>query len=250
MKMDDVVLLKTEHKGKIKELIVSVSDGQLHTEFGIIELEDLIDKEFGDFISSHKGQEYVIQKPRMPDLFKHAKRTGAPMMPKDIGAIIGHTGLNKDDTVLDSGTGSGILAMYLGSVAKKVVSYEVREEFIKVARRNIEMAGLNNIEVRCGNIVDAIKELDEGFDVITLDTIDSKDVIPHVRNVLLPGGFVVTYSPFMEQAKEIRDALKKADAFEANTFEFTEREISFSERGTRPSTTRVGHTGYITIARF
>lgn len=250
MKLDDVVLLKAEHKGKIKELIASVSAGQLHTEFGFIELGDLLDKEFGDIISSHKGKNFVIQKPRMPDFFKHAKRTGAPMMPKDIGVILAYTGLNKNDVVLDSGTGSGILAMYLGSVAKRVVSYEVREDFIKVARRNIEMAGLDNVEVRCGNIVDEIKDLDEKFDVITLDTMDSKDVIPHVKKVLLPGGFVVTYSPFLEQTKEIRSAIKKAGVLEVHTFECMEREISFSDRGTRPATARVGHTGYITVARF
>ncbi|TAN36219.1 MAG: SAM-dependent methyltransferase, partial [Candidatus Methanoperedens sp.] len=34
------------------------------------------------------------------------------------------------------------------------------------------------------------------------------------------------------------------------TIETIEREISFTARGTRPSTSRVGHTGFITIARY
>lgn len=171
------------------------------------------------------------------------------MMPKDIGPIIAYTGLNKHDTVLDAGTGSGVLAMYLGSIAKRVLSYEVREDFAQLARQNILSAGLDNVEVRCGNVVDEIVTLDERFDLVTLDTQDSKNVIPHVRKVLNPGGFLVTYSPFFEQTKDIREAIDAADFYDVRTMEFSEREISFSERGTRPATARVGHTGFITIAR-
>jgi tRNA (adenine57-N1/adenine58-N1)-methyltransferase len=185
----------------------------------------------------------------MPDFFNHAKRTGAPMTPKDIGLIIAYTGLNKNDSVLDAGTGSGILAMYLGSIAKRVLSYEVRDNFAVVARKNIQNAGLDNVEIRCGNIVEEISSIEERFDVVTLDTQDSRDVVSHIPAILNPGGFLVTYSPFFEQTKEIRDAITAANFYDVKTIECSEREISFSERGTRPSTMHVGHTGFITIAR-
>jgi tRNA (adenine57-N1/adenine58-N1)-methyltransferase len=245
----ELVLLKTFHRDKVKEFIAKVSDGQLHTNFGIIELSSLVDKEPGDIVVSHMGHEFTIQRPKMPDFFRHAKRTGAPMMPKDIGMIIAYTGLNKNDVVLDAGTGSGILTMYLGSIAKRVVTYEVKEDFMKVARKNVENAGLDNVELRCSDIVDEIKNIDEKFDVITLDTQNTKDVIPNVKKILYPGGFIATYSPFFEQTKEIRDALDAEGFDEVMTMEFSEREISFSSRGTRPSTSKVGHTGFITIAR-
>ncbi len=245
----ELVLLKTSHRGKVREFIVKVSDEQMHTDFGIIELSSLLEKVPGDTVISHKGQEFTIQRPKMPDFFRHAKRTGAPMMPKDIGMIIAYTGLNKNDVVLDAGTGSGILTMYLASIAKRVVTYEVREEFAKVARSNVMNAGLDNVELRCGDIVHEIRNIDERFDVITLDTQNSKDVIPNIRDVLYPGGFLATYSPFFEQTKEIRDAMEGAGFYEVTTIECNEREIAFSARGTRPSTTKVGHTGFITIAR-
>jgi tRNA (adenine57-N1/adenine58-N1)-methyltransferase len=245
----ELVLLKTFHRDKVKEFIAKVSDDQLHTNFGIIELSSLVDKEPGDIVVSHMGHEFTIRRPKMPDFFRHAKRTGAPMMPKDIGMIIAYTGLNKNDVVLDAGTGSGILTMYLGSIAKRVVTYEVKEDFMKVARKNVENAGLDNVELRCSDIVDEIKNIDEKFDVITLDTQNTKDVIPNVKKILYPGGFIATYSPFFEQTKEIRDALDAEGFDEVMTMEFSEREISFSSRGTRPSTSKVGHTGFITIAR-
>ncbi|WP_406670971.1 tRNA (adenine-N1)-methyltransferase [Methanolobus sp. ZRKC4] len=242
-------MLKTSYRGKVREFIVKVSDDEFHTDFGIIDLSVLLEKSPGDSVTSHMGQEFTLQRPRMPDFFNHAKRTGAPMMPKDIGTVIAYTGLNKDDAVLDAGTGSGILAMYLGSIAKHVLSYEVREDFVDVAKQNVLNAGLDNVEIRCGNIVDEISSIEDSFDVVTLDTQDSKDVIPHVRKVLNPGGFLVTYSPFFEQTKDIRKAIDVAGFYDVRTMEFSEREISFSERGTRPATSRVGHTGFITIAR-
>ncbi len=225
-------------------------EGEMHTDLGIIKLDELGTKSFGDKISSHLGVEFIIQKPRAPDFFKHAKRSGAPMMPKDIGVIISNTGLCSSDCVLDAGTGSGILAIYLGMIAKKVVSYEVREEFLELARKNIELAGLSNIELRHGDIAVEVQKLEGKFDVVTLDTIAAADVVPYVPQVLYPGGFLAVYSPFFEQAKEVREAIGKTCFSEVRTIENIEREISFTERGTRPSTSRVGHTGFITIARY
>jgi len=247
--METPVILKTFHEGKMREYFVTTSH-ELHTDLGIVNLDELSTKSFGDKINSHLGIEFTIQKPRAPDFFKHAKRSGAPMMPKDIGVIISNTGLCSSDYVLDAGTGSGILVIYLGGIAKKVVSYELREEFIGIARRNIALTGISSIELRRGDIFDEIRELDEKFDLITLDMPDASRIIPHIPKVICPGGFLAAYSPFFEQAKDIRLALEKTNLTEVTTMETIEREISFTERGTRPATARVGHTGFITIARY
>jgi tRNA (adenine57-N1/adenine58-N1)-methyltransferase len=249
MAMETPVILKTFYKGKMKEYFTR-AEGELHTDLGIIKLEELRTKSPGDTVKSHLGVEFIIQKPKAPDFFKHAKRSGAPMMPKDIGVIIANTGVCSSDHVLDAGTGSGILAIYLGGIAKAVVSYEQREEFIGIAQQNIALAGLSNVEVRHGDIVAEIQKLDERFDVVTLDTIVSPQVIPYVPQVIYPGGFLAVYSPFFEQTKEIREAIGKTGFSEVQTIETIEREISFTDRGTRPATARVGHTGFITIARY
>lgn len=247
--MDTPVILKLSHNGKIKEYF-AMPEGELHTDLGVIKLDELKDKKFGDKISSHLGFEFMIQKPRAPDFFTHSKRSGAPMMPKDIGVIISNTGLCSSDCVLDAGTGSGILVIYLGSIAKKVISYEIKQEFVELARRNIALTGLQNIELRQGDIVEAIQELDEKFDVITLDTGAAAQVVPFVPRIIYPGGFLAVYSPFFEQAKEVREAIGKTNCTDVKTIETLEREISFTDRGTRPATARVGHTGFITIARY
>lgn len=247
--MDTPAILKIFHSGKIKKYFV-LPEGEMHTDLGIIKLDELKEKSYGDKICSHIGFEFLIQKPRAPDFFNHARRTGAPMMPKDIGVIIANTGLCSTDHVLDSGTGSGILSIYLGGIARKVITYEIREDFIGIALENIAITGLSNIEVRCGDIVEEIRKIDEKFDVVTLDTGAAAQVIPYVPSVLYTGGYLAVYSPFFEQTKEVREAIEKTDFTEVRTIETIEREIAFTDRGTRPSTSRVGHTGFITLVRY
>lgn len=245
LKDGSIVLLK----GKKREFFVEVSDGKLHTDLGIIELKDLREREYGDRINTHLGHDFLIRKPRTPDFFRNCKRVGAPIVPKDIGIIIAYTGICKEDEVLDAGTGSGVLAIYLGSIASKVITYEKNAEFVKTAKKNIDNAGLKNVEVRHGDILSEIPKIKENFDIITLDMRDASQVIPYAKSILKPSGFLVTYSPFFEQSKDVRDAMGK-EFSEVKTLECMEREISFARGLTRPSTRVVGHTGFITIARL
>ncbi len=76
-----------------REYFSVAGEGKLHTDLGIVDLGSLEGKSWGEVVLSHKGVEFTIIKPRAPDLFRHMTRTGAPMMPKDIGAIIAYTGL-------------------------------------------------------------------------------------------------------------------------------------------------------------
>ena len=239
------VLLRAEGR---EYIALAGSEKPMHTDLGIVDLRSLTGKLWGDSVASHLGKEFLIIKPRAPDLFRHMKRTGAPVMPKDVGVIIAYTGLCPSDVVLDAGTGSGVLAAYLGIIAAKVITCEASEQFAAGARKNMERAGLHNVEVRHSDILQEIWSLEGPFDVITLDLQDAAKVIPGAPRLLRAGGFLAAYSPFFEQASEVRAAVEAAGFQDAITITITEQEMEYSRRGTRPST-RVGHTGFITIAR-
>lgn len=241
----EFVLLRAEGG---REYFTPVSEEKLHTDLGIVNLGEIAGKDWGDTIDSHLGKHFSILRPRTPDFFRHIKRTGAPMMPKDIGAIIAYTGVCPADTVLDAGTGSGVLAIYLGTIAKKVITYEVNEQFVEVAKKNVKNAGLTNVEVRHGDLVEEIGRIEGPFDVITLDMQEAAKVVPGAYKILRPGGFLATYSPFFEQTAAIRSAVEMEGFRDIFTGLMNEHEMEYSKRGTRPST-RVGHTGFLTIAR-
>jgi tRNA (adenine57-N1/adenine58-N1)-methyltransferase len=222
----------------------------LESDLGILEVPE--DVEPGDTVETHLETEFRVRKLRGPDLFNHLERTGAPMMPRDVGLVIGRTGLQSGDRVLDAGTGTGVLSASLGRLGARVTTYESDDAFADVARENMALAGVEEaVDVRTGDVTEELAELAEGepFDVLTLDTADAATVVEHAPELLVSGGFVAVYSPFVEQAREAVQAARAAGLADAETVETIQREMDVGDRGTRPSTHGVGHTGYLTFAR-
>jgi tRNA (adenine57-N1/adenine58-N1)-methyltransferase len=235
----DRVLLVREDR----EFYVQAGNKQFATDLGTIDLSVLIGSEPGDVVRTHMGSEFVMRIPRAPDFFTHAARSGAPMLPKDIGLVIAHTGMNRHDEILDAGTGSGIAVIYYAGIAKSVKTYEIRSNFSKMAAKNLKAARIDNVEIVEGDILTA----DGKFDIVHLDMHMSPEHIALAHNVLRPGGFLACYSPFLEQLFLVVEEAKKIFP-EVHIRESIEREIVRSVRGTRPST-RVSHSGYLTFAR-
>ena len=221
----------------------------LETDLGIIEVPD--DPAAGDVVESHLGETFRVQELRGPDLFDHFERTGAPMMPRDIGLVLGHTGVESGDRVLDAGTGTGVLSAYLGRIGAEVTTYERDPDFAEVARENMRMADVDEqVDVRTGDLTDHLEDLaGERFDVLTLDTEDAATVVERAPTLLVRGGFLAVYSPFVESSREVVAAAREVGLTEVETLETIQREMDFDDRGSRPSTAGVGHTGYLTFAR-
>ncbi len=220
------------------------------TDLGVLEVPE--DVSGGDVVETHLGAAFEVRELRGPDLFNHLERTGAPMMPRDVGLVIGHTGASDGDRVLDAGTGTGILATYLGRAGADVTTYEVDAEFADVARGNMETAGVaDRVDVRTGDVTEELDALAEAepFDVLTLDTGDAPTVVERADDLLVRGGYLAVYSPFVEGTRDAVFAAREAGCEGIETLETIQREMDFSDRGSRPSTAGVGHTGYLVFAR-
>lgn len=233
-------------RGSSREYFVRLGEGKLSTDMGMVDLVKAAECNDGDTITTHLGKEFMVIVPKACDYFAHGKRTGAPMMPKDIGIIMAYTGMCAHDRVLDAGTGSGIASIYFGGCANQVVTCEMREDFSKVAEGNILDAGLTNVECRVCDVLDVT---DGPFDIVHLDMQIREEHVEHAYNLLKNGGYFASYTPFLEQTCTVMDAASRMfDEDNVETVEIIERVLTRSARGTRPST-RVGHTGYITVAR-
>ncbi|TKX79852.1 tRNA (adenine-N1)-methyltransferase [Halorubrum sp. SD626R] len=220
------------------------------TDLGVLEVPE--DVAGGDTVETHLGTAFAVRELRGPDLFNHLERTGAPMMPRDVGLVMGHTGASGGDRVLDAGTGTGILAAYLGRAGADVTTYEVDAEFAEVARGNMATAGVaDRVEVRTGDLTEELDALAdaEPFDALTLDTGDAPGVVERADELLVSGGCLAVYSPFVEGTREAVLAAREAGLDGIETLETIQREMEFSDRGSRPSTAGVGHTGYLVFAR-
>lgn len=220
---------------------------ELQTDLGVLTVPETVEP--GQTLETHLGEEFTVRPLRGPDLFAHLERTGAPMMPKDIGQIVATTGIQSGDRVLDAGTGTGVLAAYLGRLGAHVTTYEQNPDFADVARTNMDLAGVTEtVEVRTGDVTDHLDDL-TGFDVVTLDTADAPTVTARAPDLLVPGGFLAVYSPFVEDSRETAEAAREVGLANVETVETIQRRMDFDERGSRPTTAGVGHTAYLTFAR-
>ncbi len=114
----------------------------LETDLGVLEVPEDPPPSPGDVLETHLGTAFTVRELRGPDFAAHFRRTGAPMLPRDVGLVIGHTGVGVGDRVLDAGTGTGILAASLGRIGAEVLTYERDPEAAAVARENVALAGV------------------------------------------------------------------------------------------------------------
>ena len=174
---------------------------------------------------------------------KKAKRGPQVILPKDAGLIVTYSGLSSGSNILDAGTGSGWLAIFLGNLAYpgKVHTYEKRKEFYELAKKNIEASGLRNIKIYNDNIRKA--KIKSKYDLITLDLQQPYDIIRTLDKSLKEKGVFVIYSPNIEQIKQSIEVFKELE-YKVRTFENIVREwqIGFSSR---PLHSGILHTGFL-----
>jgi len=216
-----------------------------HTQYGYVGSADL--KSRKDCVITNKGKKLFMFEPSAADLLRKIKRHAQIITPKDIGAIIANTGMNKSSSVIELGSGSGALTCMLGLVAKKVVSYDIDERSIKTTQENIKMIGLKNVSVKNK---DAYGKLDErDADILTLDLPEPWKALENANKALKQGGFLVSYSPQITQALEFSNEARQKGFIVLKTIELIEREWQLEGKKARPDFRGLGHTGFLTFAR-
>ena len=222
-----------------------------HTHKGYINLGELIGKEYGSRICSSMGVWFVALKPNIVDyIFKTNRRTQISY-PKDISLIVMYSGIGPGSRVVEAGTGTGALTSALTHYVKtegRVFSYDVREEFQKNAKKNLERAGLlDYVELKEGDVTEAIEEKD--LDAVVLDMATPWLVVPHAYSSLKGSGVLVSFSPTIDQVVRVVEALGDYGFVGIETVEVLNRFMQVARGKTRPQTVMTGHTGYLTFAR-
>lgn len=222
-----------------------------HTHKGYIQLGDLIGKEYGTRIASSMDIEFVALKPTLRDhIFKTSRRTQISY-PKDISLIILYSGIGPGSRVVEAGTGTAALTSAIAHYIRPtgcVYTYEIRQEFQKNAKKNLERAGLLDVvELKEGDVTQGIEEKD--VDAVILDMATPWLVIPHAYTALKGSGVLVSFSPTIDQVVKVVEALDEYGFVCVETVETLIRFMQVERGKTRPETVMTGHTGYLTFAR-
>ncbi len=241
---------------KDRRYLVALQKGQtFQSHLGFIAHSDLIGKPDGAAVDTSTGETFVILRPTIEDFILKMPRHTNVVYPKDLALILLKAGIRPGAIVVEAGLGSGGLAAGLLQAvgpSGRVISYERREEFVKkglnAVRRFVPEASAWH-EAKIGDVCESIDE--RGVDAVVLDVPEPWRAIAPAMEALRQGGAFVSYVPTTPQVQQTVLALRAAGRFvRIETVETLVRRWEVGERSVRPAQTMVGHTGFITSARF
>src|SRR5438876_1473091 len=197
------------------------------------------------------GRSFLVLTPSIRDTIGSLRRQAQIVGPKDAASLVWNCDVKAGDFVVEVGSGSGALSLALAHAVGaegRVVTYDLRKDFVDVARGNVGAAGLGGrVEFKVGDARVDIPET--GADAFVVDIPDPWETIGTATKALRVCGHFASYSPNVEQVSRTVAALRAGPFVEIRTAEIIERAIEASDSGTRPSFAPLGHTGYLTFAR-
>jgi tRNA (adenine57-N1/adenine58-N1)-methyltransferase len=214
---------------------------------------ELIGQPEGISVQTSRGTPFIVLRPTLGEYILKMPRGAQVIYPKDLGLILMWADIYPGAKVLEAGIGSGALTMaMLRAVGDKgtVISYEIREDFAKKARENIErfLGPAPNLVIRMKNAYEGIE--DGPVDRLVLDLPEPWLVVPHVVTALRSGGIFLCLLPTVPQVQQVVAALRAEKGFGfIETFETLLRTWNIDGRSVRPDHRMVAHSAFLTVAR-
>ena len=239
------------HTPRKKWLARVTQDKKLHTHLGIIDISAAIGMEYGSAVRTTEDKLIFLIEPTIHDFIMKSERRTQIVYPKDLGYIAARIGLKNGSKVLEVGTGSAALATFMASIVKPeghIYSFDVNPEFMEIARRNLEKAGMSPYVTLHQH--DPHQGIDvREADVAIVDLGDPWTVVDQVHDALKGSGAFVAICPTMNQIEKTATELKRAGYADVDCVELMIRNMEAREGMTRPSMRMIGHTTYLVFAR-
>lgn len=242
----------TDPKGRMHTIVLEPGK-EFHTHRGALLHDDLLGEPDGSVVTSAGGTAYLALRPLLSDYVLSMPRGAQVIYPKDAAQICAMGDIFPGARVLEAGAGSGALTCSLLRAvgpAGTVTSYEMRDDFAAIARRNVE-AFLGGPQegwtLRVGDVAGCE---DVGFDRIILDMLTPWEILPLVSRALIPGGVFIGYVATTPQLSELVEALREDGGYtEPRAWESLVRDWHVEGLAVRPDHRMIAHTAFLVSAR-
>ena len=238
---------------KGKRRLMRVEEGRdWHSADGVLSMGDVAAADYGGEVRTSLGRPLRLYEPGLYDLVQGVKRQTQIIYPKDIAYICLRLGAGPGRRILEAGSGSGALTLALSwfcGPSGEVHSCEAREEFHKLARRNLTWAGLG------GNVTLHLRDIAEGFpvqgaDALFLDLRTPWEYLRHVPQALRPGALIAFLLPTVEQVSALLRGLEQGPYDDVEVCELLLRRWKALADRLRPDDRMVAHTGFLVFCRL
>lgn len=243
-----VLIVTPKGKRTIKRLVEG-ENWQSHD--GILTPEIVAAADFGDTVMTSMRRPVQLLDVTLQDLLKGIKRQTQIIYPKDIAYICMKLGAGPGRTICEAGCGSGGLTLALSwfcGPTGRVVSHEAREEFAKLARRNLDWAHVgDNVEIN-------VRDVAEGFcvknaDALFLDVRTPWEYLDKAVEAVRPGAVFGFLLPTVMQVGELLKGLERGPFDHIEVQELLLRDWKPLADRLRPNDRMIAHTSFLVFCR-
>ncbi|XP_075963899.1 tRNA (adenine(58)-N(1))-methyltransferase, mitochondrial isoform X1 [Anarhichas minor] len=220
-------LLVAEYRKKarveFRKMFELQTGARLQSSWGVVWHDDVAGRPAGRFVKTSRGVRILVRRASLEDYTLYMKRGPAIAYPKDASAMLMMMDVTEGDRVLESGSGSGAMSLFLSRAVGckgSVLSVEVREDHHRRAvlnynrwraswsvRRGEEWP--DNVQFHIGDLAEASPLLAaRGFHAVALDLINPHLVLPAVVPHLHLGAVCAVYLANITQVIDLLEGLR------------------------------------------
>lgn len=219
-------LLLAEHRRKrveFRKMFQLQHGGRLHSSWGVVQHDNVAGQPAGRFFETNIGVSIFIRRASLEDYVLFMKRGPAISYPKDAATMLMLMDVTEGDCVLECGSGSGCMSLFLSrAVGSKgsVLSVEVREDHYKRAMLNYQkwrtswnlrrgQEWPDNVQFHNADLCKASSLLaGRGFHGVALDMINPHLALPTIVQHLHPGAVCAVYLANITQVVDLLEGLR------------------------------------------
>lgn len=196
---------------------------RLHSNWGIVQHDHVAGQPAGRFFETNRGVSIFIRRASLEDYVLYMRRGPAIAYPKDAATMLMMMDVMEGDCVLESGSGSGAMSLFLSrAVGSKgsVLSVEVREDHHKRSVLNYQrwrkswsqrrgQEWPDNVQFHNADLLTASSLLaGRGFHGVALDMVNPHLVLPTVITHLHTGAVCTIYLANITQVVDLLEGLR------------------------------------------
>ncbi len=251
---NSLVVIKSKNQ---KYLVVLKEGGEFVTENGKIEYNQI--KKLPSIITTSTGDTFKIYSPSYKEFVLLMKRGPQIIYPKDVGQIIIEGNIFSNSKVLELGTGSGALTLYLILILGdkgKLISLDVDNKNQYRAKKTIEryLSTFNNefkfnLDLINSDLANfKYSDIQEKVDVVITDLPEPWKFFDF--NKIENQVTWVSYLPSITQVEKLTHRLHENNFENIEVKEILERSWIIKDKIIRPMNEMVGHTGFVVSGRL